>query len=74
MPSFAYRYALAVAALLSLSALLIADAGAVVEQTDGTVVPIQLATCPASGNPAGCVQVGLNVGEGFAPTRVTVHP
>jgi hypothetical protein len=70
MPSFAYRYPVAVAALLSLSALLIADAGAVVEQTDGSVVPVQVATCPASGNPAGCIQYGLNVGEGFAPTAL----
>jgi len=70
MPPFAFRYPLAAVALLSLSALLIADAGAVVEQTDGSVVPVQVAGCPGTGNPNGCVQVGLNIGEGFPPTAV----
>ncbi|UQA54815.1 DUF4114 domain-containing protein [Polyangium aurulentum] len=39
---------------------------AVVEQTDGLVVPIQVANCPGSGDPGGCIQVGLNIGEGLA--------
>ena len=70
MPPFAYRYPLAVTALLSLSVLLIADAGAVVEQTDGSVVPVQTPTCPQGGNPNGCIQFGLNVGEGFPGTAL----
>lgn len=39
-----------------------------VEQTDGTVVPVSVPNCPGSGNPNGCVQVGLNIGEGLAAT------
>ncbi|MDI1445411.1 hypothetical protein [Polyangium sp. 6x1] len=44
------------------------DARAVVEQTDGLVVPVQVANCPGSGNAEGCIQVGLNIGEGLAAT------
>jgi Notch-like protein len=56
--------------LLALSALLSVPghALAVVEQTDGLVVPVQVANCPGSGVAAGCIQVGLNLGEGLAAT------
>lgn len=53
------------------SALVAIPAHAVVEQTDGLVVPIQLGTCPASGNPTGCIQAGLNIGEGLPATSTT---
>ncbi|MCK5797027.1 MAG: DUF4114 domain-containing protein, partial [Deltaproteobacteria bacterium] len=36
---------------------------AVVNQIDGTIVPVQIGTCP--GDLAGCIQTGLNYGEGF---------
>jgi Notch-like protein len=42
------------------------DARAVIEQTDGTVVPVSNGTCP--GAPNSCVQTALNIGEGFADT------
>lgn len=48
-------------------------AHAVVEQTDGVVVPIQVSNCPGSGVAQGCVQVGLNIGEG-RPATSTNNP
>ena len=61
-----------VSALALLGVCLYASQGlAVVEQTDGTVVPVSIANCPGSGNPAGCLQVGLNTGEGLPATSTT---
>jgi Notch-like protein len=40
------------------------DARAVIEQTDGSVVPISTGVCPGATD--SCVQTPLNVGEGFA--------
>jgi hypothetical protein len=48
--------------------LVVGQALAVVEQTDGLVVPILGANCPVSGSLNGCIQVGLNIGEGLAST------
>jgi hypothetical protein len=62
------RAALLASSTLVVSSLVPADAGAVVEQTDGLVVPVQVMNCPGSGNPNGCIQVALNIGEGLAPT------
>jgi len=62
------RAAILTAGLLATSSLFVPDASAVVEQTDGLVVPVQVANCPGSGNPNGCIQVALNLGEGFAAT------
>jgi len=43
---------------------LASDARAVIEQTDGTVVPVSTGTCPGAAN--SCIQTALNIGEGFA--------
>jgi MYXO-CTERM domain-containing protein len=45
------------------------DARAVIEQTDGTVVPVSTGTCP--GAPNSCIQTALNIGEGFLDTATT---
>ncbi len=42
---------------------MVGDARAVIEQTDGTVVPVSGGTCP--GAPNSCIQTALNIGEGF---------
>jgi Notch-like protein len=61
-----------VATLVALSSSFASiPAHAVVEQTDGTVVPVSVANCPGSGNATGCIQVGLNIGEGLANTATT---
>jgi hypothetical protein len=52
-------------------ALFARPAAGVVEQTDGIVVPVQVANCPGSGDPNGCIQVGLNLGEGLPATSTT---
>lgn len=65
-------YRVAIATLGALGSCLVAvPAHAVVEQTDGLVVPIQVAGCPGSGNATGCVQVGLNMGENLPATSTT---
>jgi Notch-like protein len=56
-----------------LAALLAQEARALVNQIDGTVVPIQNATNCAAGNANSCVQVALNLGEGF-PAASTMNP
>ncbi len=48
------------------------DAFAVVEQVDGTVMPIfNAATCPSGGSPISCVPTALNIGEGLPATSST---
>jgi Notch-like protein len=60
---------LGLAALAGLGALGVARiAPALVNQIDGLVLPASVANCPGSGNPNGCVQVALNLGEGLAAT------
>lgn len=54
--------------VLGATLLFATNSSAIVEQTDGLVVPVQVANCPGSGTPDGCIQVGLNIGEGFAAT------
>jgi hypothetical protein len=65
MPSLKLR-ALATGALTLLTLMLGVDrAHAIVEQSDGSVVPFQNApTCPGATDQ--CVQTALNIGEGFA--------
>ncbi len=64
------RFGLAALVVLGATFLSI-SADAVVEQTDGLVVPVQVANCPGSGALDGCVQAGLNVGEGLPATSTT---
>lgn len=64
----------AVSALVTVGSIITPiSARAVVHQTDGTVVPVSVMNCPGSGNPTGCVQVGLNIGEGL-PANTTTNP
>ncbi|MBW2730845.1 MAG: DUF4114 domain-containing protein [Deltaproteobacteria bacterium] len=53
------------AALIAAAVLLVMAPrlGAVVNQIDGTIVPVQINTCP--GDLIGCIQTGLNYGEGI---------
>lgn len=67
------KAALAFLSVLIAAGLIQSTANAVVEQTDGLVVPIQVANCPGSGMPNGCIQVGLNIGEGL-PATSTNNP
>jgi len=69
------RGTLRLASLLVLSSVGIASpASAVVEQIDGRVMPLfDPATCPSNGSATGCVQVALNIGEGF-PNAATNNP
>ncbi len=57
----------------ALLALLVEPASAVVNQVDGLVVPIQVATvCPGADD--NCIQTGLNLGEGANPPSVPPTP
>ena len=64
------------ASIASILSLLVfaRSAGAVVEQVDGTVLPVYNAgTCPSNGSPTSCVPAALNIGEGL-PANSTTNP